>query len=119
MALRTIKKTNVRNRSALDPSVPRRADAAVIEDIEATAANTIQITFETRVQRGVACGFKAGTGAAESVESMTTVSDTVLELVFTGAVAGTNLIVKGDDLGIRTSSGGFVPAGTYPIPTFP
>ena len=119
MALRTVKKTNVRNRSALDPSVPRRSDAAVIEDIETTAADTIQITVETRVQRGVACGFKAGADAEESVESLATISDTVLELVLTGDVSGTTLSVKGDDLGIRTASGGFVPAGTYAIPTFP
>jgi hypothetical protein len=50
---------------------------------------------------------------------MSPISATVIELVFTGTVAATNLLVQEGDAGIRTPSGGFVPAGTYAIPTFP
>jgi hypothetical protein len=119
MSLRSIKKTFVRNRMAHDPSVPNQNAPAVIDSITSEAADTVRLTFNTRVVNSKLPGFTAGTDGEETVESMSLVSDTVVELVFTGDVAGTNMIVQGGDPGIRTPSGGFVPAGTYAIPTFP
>jgi hypothetical protein len=119
MPQRTLKRTNARNRRALDPSVPRKLTPAVISSIDATAANTIQITFNGRVMPSRLPGFRAGAAGAMTVESMSPISATVIELVFTGTVAATNLLVQEGDAGIRTPSGGFVPAGTYAIPTFP
>ena len=119
MGLRTMKMTNARNRAALDPSVTLRSVSAVITEVDATAANTIRLTFNGRVLPGRLPLFTAGAGGAETVQSMSQVSETVVELVFTGSVQGTDLTVGDGDLGIRTPAGGFVPAGVYAIPTFP
>lgn len=119
MTIRTINRTNARNRRAFDKAVPKKGTPAVIASIAATAADTIQLTFSTRVFRNKLPAFTAGAGGAETVATATEISDTVIELVFTGDVQGTDMIVKEGDPGIRTSAGGFVPAGSYPVPTFP
>ena len=119
MSSRTINRTNARNRRALDPSVPRKLTPAVISSIATTAADTIQITFSSRVMPSRLPGFRAGAAGAMTVESMSPISATVIELAFTGEVQATNLLVQEGDAGIRTPSGGFVPAGTYAIPVFP
>lgn len=119
MTVRSIKKTFVRNRNAHDPSRPNVHAAAIITALEATAADTIEVTFSNRVMTNSLPGFKAGADAAETVASMTRVSDSVLSLEFSGDVQGTDLVVQEGDGGIRTAAGGFVPAGTYAIPTFP
>jgi hypothetical protein len=119
MPARTINRTNVRNRRALDPSVPPKATPAIISSIDATAADTIQITFSTRVFRNRLPKFTAGAGGAESVASAAEISDTVIELTFTGDVQGTDMSVPEGDPGIRSPAAGFVPAGTYAIPSFP
>jgi hypothetical protein len=119
MSLRPIKKTFVRNRAAHDPTVTNKHAAAIITEIESTAADTIQLSFLSRVMTSKLPDFAAGADGEETVEEVMRISDTVLELTFSGDVAGTDLIVSDGDLGIRTVSGGFVPAGTYAIPTFP
>jgi hypothetical protein len=119
MTSRILKRRNTRNRSALDPAVPRKGAPATIASIAATAADTIQITFNTNVFKNKTPGYTAGAGGAETVELATQISATVVQLVFTGAVAGTDLVVQEGDPGIRTAAGGFVPAGSYPVPTFP
>ena len=119
MTQRTAKRVNARNRGALDPSVPRKERPAVIATVDATAADTVQLTFESPVVPNKLPGFTAGAGGAETVASMTKISETVVELVFSGDVQGTNMVVQGGDPGIRTSTGGFVPAGTYAVPAFP
>lgn len=118
MASRMMNRTNARNRNAMDPSVPKKQAPAVIASIASTAADTIRLTFDTRVQLSKTPGYTAGLGGA-SIASMSTISATELEFVFTGDVQSTSLLVKEGDPGIRTPSGGFVPAGTYAIPTFP
>lgn len=119
MTQRMINRANGRNRSALDPSVPRKLTPAVINGITAEAAETIRITFDGRVIPSKLPGFTAGASGDETVASMTPISSTEIELVFSGDVQGTSLIVKEGDAGIRTPSGGFVPAGSYAVPTFP
>ena len=119
MASRTVSRTNARNRRGMDPSVPKKATPAVVDSIAATAANTIQITFQRAVLKSKLPSFKAGAGGAMTVTTMTQVSSTVLEFVFSGTVAGTGLIVEENDPGVRTPFGGFVPAGSYAIPVFP
>ncbi|TVQ55667.1 MAG: hypothetical protein EA377_03095 [Phycisphaerales bacterium] len=119
MALRSIKKTFVRNRMAHDPSVPNKNTSAIIENIETVAADAIRITFSNRVMTAKLPGYKAGADGEQAVTSMERVSYTVIEFTFAGDVAGTDLHVLEGDLGIRTTSGGFVPAGVYAIPTFP
>jgi hypothetical protein len=117
---RTVRPSKGRNRAALDKSIPRNITPALIDSIAATAATTIRITFAGRVQPSKTPVFyKAGAGGAMTVTTMNRISDTVIELVFSGTVAGTDLIIEEGDLGIRTAAGGFVPAGTYAIPTFP
>lgn len=119
MASEALRRTNARNRSALSPSMPRRFTSAVISTIDTTAADTIQITFSRPVIPSRLPGFVAGAGGAETVSSMSKISDTVIEFVFTGDVQGTDMIVQEGDPGIRTVAGGFVPAGSYPVPVFP
>lgn len=119
MALRSIKKTFVRNRMAHDPTVPNKNTSAIIEQIEVTAANAIRITFIQRVMTSKLPGYTAGADGGQTVASMSRVSDNVIDFTFSGDVAGTDMIVESGDLGIRTTMGGFVPAGTYAIPTFP
>ncbi len=119
MPARTLRKTNARNRAALDPSVPKQATPAIIQSIAATAADTIQITFDTRVFKNKQPAFTAGAGAAETVTSAQEISATVLEVAFSGDVQGTKLYVNAGDMSIRTPSGGSVSAGSYAIPTFP
>ena len=119
MTVRTTKRTNARNRRAMDPSVPKKLTPAVVSSVASTAADTIQITFSTRVLANKLPGFTAGAGGGQTVGSISQVSDTVVELAFTGEVQGTDLAIAGDDPGIRTPSGGFMPAGTYAIPSFP
>lgn len=119
MGLRTIKKTAVRNRVALDPSTPRKITPAVISSVEATAADTVQITFNTRVMLKGTPDVVAGGVTPQTVSSATAISATVVELTFTGDVQGTNLVVQEGAAGVRTPSGGFIPAGSYAIPTFP
>lgn len=120
MTSRTTSRTSARNRRAYDPSVPKKANPAVIASIASTAADTIRITFQTRVLKSqLPKVIKAGAGGAETVDSVSQISATVVEFVFTGTVQGTNLIVEEGDPGVRTPAGGFVPAGTYAIPAFP
>jgi hypothetical protein len=119
MPARAQNKTYVRNRATIDPAQPFVPAPAVITSMTAESADTIRLTFNGRVTPSKLPLYTAGAGGAETVESMTAISDTVIELVFTGEVQGTNLIVQGGDPGIRTPPGGFVPAGTYAIPTFP
>ena len=117
---RTVRSSKGRNRGALDKSLPGSITPALISEIDATAANTIRITFAGKVQPStVPVRYKAGAGGAMIVNSISAVSPTIIELVFSGTVAGTDLIVEEGDPGIRTAAGGFVPAGTYAIPTFP
>jgi hypothetical protein len=118
MASKTVSR-NVRNRRGMDPSVPKKRTDAVVSAIAATAADTIEITFQRTVQKSKLPVFKAGAAGAMTVASVTQVSGNVLELVFDGEVQGTDLIVEENDPGVRTPSGGFVPAGVYAIPTFP
>lgn len=119
MTARTIKRTKARNRVALDPAVPRKVTPAIISDIEATDLDTIRITFNTRVFTAKTPGFTAGAGGAETVSAMAQISDTLVELTFTGNVQGTDLNVPEGDPGIRTPAAGFVPAGTFAIPSLP
>ena len=119
MTQRTVRRTNARNRRAMDPSVPKKERPAVIATVDATAADTVQLTFESTVVPNKLPGFTAGAGGAETVSSMSKISETVVELVFSGDVQGTDMIVQGGDPGIRTAQGGFVPAGTYAVPAFP
>lgn len=119
MALRSIKKTSVRNRQAKDPSVPKTVTPAVITTIEAIAPDTIRVTFDATVFRNKMPQFTAGSGRTETVEAMTRISDSQWEFTFSGDVAGSTLTVKESDPGIRTVPGGFVPAGVYAIPTVP
>jgi hypothetical protein len=120
MASRTVSKSNRRVKTKVSVSTPRVFTSAVISEIEATAANTIRITFDSRiVKSGSLPGYTAGAAGAETVESMSLIGETGVELVFTGSVQGTNLIVPDGDPGIRTWPAGFVPAGVYAIPTFP
>lgn len=120
MTARTTWKTNMRNRRNLDPSVPRKAAPATIESIAAESADTIRITFNPRVVGNqLPQVIRAGADGTATVTAMTQVSATVVELVFSGEVQGTDLIVEEGDPGIRTPVGGFVPAGSYAIPTFP
>lgn len=117
MAIRTVKRTNVRDRAAMDPSVPGYTTSAVVSSIAATAADTIEITFATRVMlRGTP---NVTAGAAVGVSGATQVSATVIQLQFAADVQGTDLVVPEGVAGVRTPSGGFIPAGTYAIPTFP
>jgi len=108
-----------RNRRSVDESIPPRRFPATISSIAATAADTIQITFGTSVLPAKLPLFKAGAAGDETVASMTRINDTVVEFVFTGDVQGTNMTVQEGDPGIRTVTGGFVPAGTYAVPAFP
>jgi len=103
----------------MSPSVPKKFTPAIITSIDATAADTILITFNTNVIRAKTPKFTAGAGGVQTVELATQISATVIQLVFTGSVAGTDMIVQEGDPGIRTAAGGFVPAGSYPVPTFP
>lgn len=119
MALRTVKNTRARNRNAYDPSLPRTAAPAVISEIESTAADTIRLTFATRVQKNKLPLYRAGAGGGAAVESAVELSATEIELTFDAVVQGTNLLVAEGDPGIRTVAGGFVPAGVYAIPVFP
>src|SRR5690606_36692305 len=89
MSLRSMKKTRVRNRTALDPSVPLRSVSAVMTNVAATAADTIRLTFNVRALPGPLPRFTAGAGVAETVLSMSKVRDTVVELACTGSVQGT------------------------------
>ncbi len=119
MSVRMVKRTNVRNRSALDPSVPGYTTSAVVASVAATAADTIEITFATRVMLRSAPNVTAGAGGAVAVASATQLSATVIQLQFAADVQGTNLVVPEGVAGVRTPTGGFIPAGTYAIPTFP
>ncbi|TVQ57147.1 MAG: hypothetical protein EA377_01150 [Phycisphaerales bacterium] len=119
MSLRSIKKTARQNRMKMDSSLPRTTTPAIISQIEATAADTIRLTFNARIFRNRVPGYTAGVNGSATVEDAIEISATVVELKFTGDVAGTDLIVEGGDQGVRTASGGFVPAGVYAIPTFP
>lgn len=106
---------NTRNRAAMDPSIPKKLTSAIVSSIATTASDTIQITFAARVQSRGLPAFKAGAAGAETVQAVTQISDTVLELTFTGSVATSDLIVAENDPAVRTPTGGFVPAGTYTI----
>ncbi len=119
MAIRSIKQTTRRVKSKTSMMTPKKFTPAIIQEVDATAANVLRLTFNTRVQPTDLPTYKAGASGDVAVESMMTVSDTVVELTFSDDVAGTDLIVKEGDPGIRTAAGGFVPAGTYAIPTFP
>jgi len=119
MALRSIKKTAQQVRSKLTPQVPATTTPALITNIDATAAETIRLTFNTPVFRNRLPNYTAGADGAAVPVSSSEVSATVVEIVFDAEVQGTDLLVPSGDLGIRTTSGGFVPAGTYAIPTFP
>jgi len=119
MGLRTIKKTNVRNRAAYDPSLPKLRAPAIITNITSTAANTIEVTFSMSVITAKLPNWTAGAGNAETVASMSLVSETIVAFTFTGEVQGTTMTVAEGDHGIRTMAGGFVPAGSYPVPSFP
>ena len=114
--LRTVNRTNGRNRKGMDPSVPRTTTPAVITATASPAADTIELTFSTRVLKSKLPGFTAGAGGAETVIAATQVSGTVVSLQFSGSVTGTDMNVPADDAGIRTPTGGFVPAGVYPLP---
>ncbi|MCC6907207.1 MAG: hypothetical protein IT430_04635 [Phycisphaerales bacterium] len=104
----------------MDASVPRMYAPATINAITAEAADTIRITFNPRVLVSqVPQLMRAGAAGAATVSGISQISATVVELVFTGDVQGTSLLVEEGDFGIRTPAGGFVPAGTYAIPTFP
>lgn len=120
MPSRTAKR-NPPRRQKMKTSInaPRIMTSAIISSIDATAADTIQITFNTRVMLRSEPNFTAGAGGAETVASATEISDTVIELSFTGDVQGTTLNVPEGSNGIRTAAAGFVPAGSYAIPTFP
>lgn len=117
--MRVVKQTTRRVRTKTTNATPKKFTPAIITEIEATAADTIRITYSTRIVKNSLPGYKAGAGAAQTVESMSLISDTLLELVFTGSVQGTDLIVPEGDPGIRTWPAGFVPAGVYAIPSFP
>jgi len=116
MAQRMIRNTKTRNRAAMDPSIPKKLTPAVVSLVELASPDTARLTFSTRVMARGLPAFKAGLTGAETVQSVTTVSGTVLELVFTGTVAMTDMLVDEGDPAIRTPTGGFVPAGTYAIP---
>jgi len=119
MAARSTKRTSRPSKLKTTLGSPRKLTPAIVTGIASTAADTIEITFSTRVITAGLPGYTAGAGGAETVASMTIVSDTVIELVFTGDVQGTTMSVPEGDDGIRTAAGGFVPAGSYAVPTFP
>lgn len=109
-----------RSRSAMDPSKSRTTADAVILNASAEAADTIRLTFRHRVFiSNTPTLYRAGAAGDETVASATLVDPFIVELVFTGEVQGTDLIVDGGDFGIRTAAAGVVPPGVYPIPTFP
>lgn len=116
MSMRPVKRTNARNRNALDPAVPERVTPAVISTVEQGGTpNVLEVTFRSRVMLRGTPGFRAGAGAALPVLSAQALSATVVELTFGGATGGQPLRVDANDPAIRTASGGFVPAGTYSI----
>lgn len=119
MTARNATRSVGRNRRTFDPSVPKKITPGLISTITAEAADTIRMTFDKRVFLNKTPGFRAGAGGAETVTSATAMSATEIELVFTGDVQGTDLIITEGDPGLRTVPGGFVPAGTYAVPTFP
>ncbi len=119
MTARSSTRASGRNRRTFDPSVPKIITPAVISGITAEAADTIRISFGNSMLPNKTPGFTAGSGGGETVTSATQISDTVVELVFTGDVQGSNMVVPEGDPGIRTAAGGFVPAGTYAVPAFP
>jgi hypothetical protein len=116
MAQRTQQRTNARNRSALDPSLPRTQTPALVDSVVTGGPNSVaRMTFAGRVMARGVPGFRAGAGAAETVVGVQQVGATVLDLTFSGDVAGTDMVVGEADPGVRTPGGGFVPAGTYAI----
>ena len=108
--------TAQQNRAALDESMPSRLTPAIIREIEMTAEDTVRLTFTTRVYRSRVPLFKAGDN--ETVETATPISDTEVELTFSGPVADSEMRVPEGDAGLRTPAGGFVPAGVYDLPEF-
>lgn len=116
MTLRTISRPNGRNRSAGDPAVPTKATPAIITTITLVSDDRIQLTFDTNVIASKTPGYIGGAGGIATVNSITQISATQVELAFSEDVAGTDMVIGVDDAGIRTVTGGFVPAGNYAIP---
>ena len=116
MTSRTLKNTRARNRRAMDPSVPATMAPAVITSATTPGEDTVSLVFDTPVMvTRIPPTFRAGAGGTAEVVSITAVSATEVSLTFSGEVAGTTLFVGAADPGIRTSSGGFVPAGQYAL----
>lgn len=119
MGLRTIKQTTRRAKSKTSMMTPNTFTPAIIQSIAVQAPETIRLTFSTRVMATRMPGFTAGDAFGNTVVSMTQVSATEVDLTFDGDVEDTEMSVKEHDPGIRTSSGGFVPAGTYSLAVTP
>ena len=108
--------TSRRARRRGDSTLPKVPASAIIREIEAESETTMRLTFTERIFTSTMPLFTAGDG--ETVESMTKLGETEVELVFTGPVDGTTMMVKDGDAGLRTGTGGFVPAGSYDLPEF-
>ena len=115
MATNTTMRSAPRNRRAPDPSIPPRTTPAVITGATAASATVVRVTFDTRVMPRGLPAFTAGSSNDQTVESVTAISGTELELTFTGDVSSSTMTVAEGDPAIRTPSGGFVPAGLYAI----
>ena len=113
--MRSATRSKGRARRVLDEATPGRRVPAVINTITVISDDTIQLAFATNVMPTRLPGFTAASGTA-SVTGMTQISATEIELVFDLDVENTTLVVAENDPGIRTSAGGFVPAGNYTIP---
>ena len=118
MPVRPLRNTRTRNRRAFDPAHPFVPASAIITGMEMTADDTVRLTFNERVLPTGVPGFTAGAAGEQTVETMARISDTVIELTFTGAVDESKMLVPEGDAGLRTASGGFVPAGSYDLPEF-
>lgn len=116
MAQRTLRRTKPRDRRAKDPSIPTRRTPAIILSLTAVTETEVRVEFDTRVQVSRTPGFVAGASGKSAVKQATLEDPTLVTLKFEDAVADSTMLIGEYDPGIRTASGGFVPAGRYVIP---
>jgi len=113
MSARTVKQAARPVKSKVSLTSPVKVTPAIISGVSLEAATTVRLTFDSPVFAAKTPGYTAG---AETVDSVSVVSSTEVDVVFTGSVAGATLTVPQNDGGIRNQFGGFVPAGNYAIP---
>lgn len=116
MSLKTLRRTNARNRRTFDPAVPKTVTPAIAVVIDqGLSPSMVQVTFNTAVMLKGTPAWLGGAGGTATVTGATQLSATVVELTFSAATAGNPVVVPSDDPSIRTMSGGFVPAGNYTV----